>query len=235
MEDLYIGIEFAKGTDEVKKLLSVIQRKTNEVLPQDSGIGIKLISETGARRIVKFSFEYAVANGRKKVSAVHKANIMKLADGLFLDCFREIAEGYPDIEATDSIVDAACMRLVMDPHQFDVVVMENLYGDILSDLCAGLVGGLGVTPGANIGAGVAVFEAVHGSAPDIAGKGIANPVGMILSTAMMFRYSLARPDVATRIERAVERAIEAGHRTPDLGGKATSAGLTDAILRELRQ
>jgi isocitrate dehydrogenase (NAD+) len=183
-------------------------------------------------RICRFAFEYAKRRGRAKVTAVHKANIMKLADGLFLDCFHEVAAGYPAIEATDCTVDAACMKLVMNPHQFDVVVMENLYGDILSDLCAGLVGGLGVTPGANIGDGVAVFEAVHGSAPDIAGKNLANPTALLCSSVLLLRH-LGNDDVADRVMGAVRRTLADGVRTRDLGGTASTSEYTEAVVARL--
>ncbi|MBI4284222.1 MAG: isocitrate/isopropylmalate dehydrogenase family protein, partial [Chloroflexi bacterium] len=161
-EDLYAGIEFARGAAETKKLLAFIGQYAAEKVPADSGISIKLISETGSRRIVKFAFDYARANGRKKVSAIHKANIMKFTDGLFLDVAREVARSYSDIEFEDRIVDELCTHLVQRPHEFDVLVLPNLYGDIVSDLCAGLVGGLGVAPGANIGDKLAVFEPTHG-------------------------------------------------------------------------
>ena len=193
---------------------------------------IKIMTRSACERICRFAFEYAKRRGRKKVTAVHKANIMKLADGLFLDCFHEVAENYPEIQANDSIVDAACMRLVMDPHQFDVVVMENLYGDILSDLCAGLVGGLGVTPGANIGDGVAVFEAVHGSAPDIAGKNLANPTALLCSAVLMLRH-LDKDDVADRVMNAIRQTLSDGVRTGDLGGSASTTEYTEAVVARL--
>jgi len=193
---------------------------------------IKIMTRTACERICRFAFEYSRNRGRKKVTAVHKANIMKLADGLFLDCFHEVAEDFPEIEANDSIVDAACMRLVMDPHQFDVVVMENLYGDILSDLCAGLVGGLGVTPGANIGEGVAVFEAVHGSAPDIAGRNLANPTALLCSAVLMLRH-LGKDEVADRVMNAIRKTLADGLTTSDLGGKASTTEYTEAVVARL--
>ncbi len=208
-EDLYIGIEFAKGTTEVAKLLSFIQQSTGEKMPEDSGIGIKLISETGSRRIVKFAFEYARASGRRKVSAIHKANIMKFTDGLFLDVTREVAKSYPDIEFEDVLVDNLCAQLVQRPHQFDVLVLPNLYGDIVSDLCAGLVGGLGVAPGANIGDEIAVFEPTHGSAPRHAGLNKVNPLAMILSAVMMLRY-INEKVAADRLEAAVAEIVAEG-------------------------
>ena len=193
---------------------------------------IKIMTRTACERICRFAFEYARNRGRAKVTAVHKANIMKLADGLFLDCFYEVAKEYPEIEANDSIVDAACMRLVMDPHQFDVVVMENLYGDILSDLCAGLVGGLGVTPGANIGDGVAVFESVHGSAPDIAGRNLANPTALLCSAVLMLRH-LEKNEVADRVMNAIRKTLSDGVRTGDLGGTASTTEYTEAVVARL--
>jgi isocitrate dehydrogenase (NAD+) len=203
----------------------------HEVIP---GVveSLKIMTRAACERISRFAFAYARKRGRKKVTAVHKANIMKMADGLFLEAFYDVAKEYPDLEATDAIVDAACMRLVMDPHQFDVVVMENLYGDILSDLCAGLVGGLGVTPGANIGDGVAVFEAVHGSAPDIAGRNLANPTALLFSGVLMLRY-LDKDDVADRVNRAVRRTLEDGIKTRDLGGTASTTEYTEAVVAHL--
>jgi isocitrate dehydrogenase (NAD+) len=203
----------------------------HEVIP---GVveSLKIMTRAACERISRFAFAYARKRGRTKVTAVHKANIMKMADGLFLDAFYDVAKEYPDLEATDAIVDAACMRLVMDPHQFDVVVMENLYGDILSDLCAGLVGGLGVTPGANIGEGVAVFEAVHGSAPDIAGRNLANPTALLFSGVLMLRY-LDKDDVADRVNHAVRRTLEDGIKTRDLGGTASTTEYTEAVVKHL--
>ena len=193
---------------------------------------IKIMTRTACDRICRFAFEYAEQRGRSKVTAVHKANIMKLADGLFLDCFYKVAKEHPSIEATDSIVDAACMRLVMDPHQFDVVVMENLYGDILSDLCSGLVGGLGVTPGANIGSEAAVFEAVHGSAPDIAGMNLANPTALLCSAVLMLRH-LRKEDVADRVMAAINQTLTDGIKTRDLGGTASTTEYTEAVVARL--
>ncbi len=203
----------------------------HEVIP---GVveSIKIMTRKACLRICAFAFDYARRNGRRKVTAVHKANIMKLSDGLFLDCFREVAAGYPDIESNDVIVDAACMKLVMDPHQFDVVVMENLYGDILSDLCSGLVGGLGVTPGVNIGEGVAVFEAVHGSAPDIAGRNLANPTALLLSAVLLLRH-LGQDGPADRIDAALQRTLADGIKTRDLGGSASTTEFTEAVAARL--
>ncbi len=194
---------------------------------------LKIITEKASTRIARFAFEYARAEKRKKITAVHKANIMKMSDGLFLDCFHNVAKGYPDIEADDKIVDNACMQLVMRPEQFDIMLCENLYGDIVSDLCAGLVGGLGLVPGANIGELGAVFEAVHGSAPDIAGQGIANPTALLQSSILMLRYINER-EAADRIERAILKVFEEGKvRTRDIGGTAKTADFADAIISKM--
>jgi isocitrate dehydrogenase (NAD+) len=240
-EDLYIGIEFARGTPDTEKLLSFIQQSTGEKMPPDSAIGIKLISETGTRRIVRFAFEYARTNGRRKVSAVHKANIMKFSDGLFLDVAREVAASYPDIEFEDRIVDNLCMQLVQRPHQFDVLVLPNLYGDIVSDLCAGLVGGLGVAPGANIGDGLAVFESTHGSAPKYAGLNKVNPLALILSAVMMLRYINEQP-AADSLEAAIVAVVAEGKSvTYDLKPDRedpTAVGtseMADAIIARLKE
>jgi isocitrate dehydrogenase (NAD+) len=195
---------------------------------------IKIITEKASTRIAKYAFEYAVANNRKKVTAVHKANIMKLSDGLFLECFYNVAKNYPNIEADDKIVDNCCMQLVMRPEQFDVLVLENLYGDIVSDLCAGLIGGLGLAPGSNIGEQGAVFEAVHGSAPDIAGQGIANPTAILMSGIMMLRH-LGERDAAQKIEDAMMQVFADGEfRTKDLGGTAKTAEFANAIIDKLK-
>ena len=195
---------------------------------------IKIITEKASTRIARFAFEYARREGRKKITAVHKANIMKLSDGLFLDCFRNVAKGYPEIEADDKIIDNACMQLVMRPEQFDVMLLENLYGDIVSDLCAGLVGGLGLVPGANIGELGAVFEAVHGSAPDIAGQGIANPTALLQSGILMLRY-LNEREAAERIETAMLAVFAEGKvRTRDIGGTAKTAEFADAIIARVK-
>ncbi|MCL2818860.1 MAG: isocitrate/isopropylmalate dehydrogenase family protein [Actinomycetia bacterium] len=233
-EDLYAGIEFEAGSDDAAKLRSCLAELGGKVR-DDAAISIKPISEFGTRRIVRAAFEYALANGRKKVTCVHKANIMKHTDGLFLQIAREIAEEYAEhgIEFEDAIVDAACMRLVMDPSQFDVMVMANLYGDILSDVCAGLVGGLGIAPGANIGDNEALFEPVHGSAPKRAGQGIANPTALILSSAMMLRH-LGESEAAASIENAVADVITKRETvTYDLGGKASTEEYADAIIAAL--
>lgn len=214
-EDLYAGREVKISEDEVH--------------------GIKVITRHASTAIAKEAFDYARRCGRRKVSAVHKANIMKLADGLFLEAVRDVRKEYPEIAYEEVIVDNMCMQLVMKPQQFDVIVTENLYGDILSDLCAGLVGGLGLVPSANVGSNTAIFEAVHGSAPDIAGKGIANPIAMILSGAMMLEY-LGEQSAADRIKAAVESVLEQARRevlTPDLGGTGSTMGIADGIVTEL--
>ncbi|HEX8638995.1 MAG TPA: isocitrate dehydrogenase (NAD(+)) [Pyrinomonadaceae bacterium] len=196
---------------------------------------IKIITEKASTRIAEYAFQYAVANNRKKVSAIHKANIMKLSDGLFLDCFYNVSKKYPQIEADDKIVDNACMQLVMRPEQFDVMVLENLYGDIVSDLCAGLIGGLGLAPGSNIGEQGAVFEAVHGSAPDIAGQGVANPTAILMSGIMMLRH-IEEIDAAVRVEKAMmDVFIEGEVRTKDLGGSSKTAEFAQAIIDKLKQ
>jgi len=212
-EDLYSGLE-------------------HEVVP---GVveSLKIITERASTRIAKFAFEHATANDRKRVTAVHKANIMKLGDGMFLESTRKVSRDHTAIAYDERIVDAACMQLVMFPERFDVLVLPNLYGDIVSDLCAGLVGGLGVVPGANIGTEAAVFEAVHGSAPDIANKNLANPTALLLSGLMMLDH-LGERAAATRIREALDRVLTAGVvRTRDLGGTATTTEFTDAVCREL--
>ena len=195
---------------------------------------IKIITEKASTRIAKYAFEYAKTHSRKKVTAMHKANIMKLSDGLFLECFYNVSKGFPDIPADDKIIDNACMQLVMRPEQFDVMVLENLYGDIVSDLCAGLIGGLGLAPGANIGEQGAVFEAVHGSAPDIAGQGIANPTAIMMSGLMMLRH-LGEFDAAKRMEDALMQVFAEGNvRTRDLGGTSKTAEFANAIIEKLK-
>jgi isocitrate dehydrogenase (NAD+) len=212
-EDLYSGLE-------------------HEVVP---GVveSLKIITDRASRRIARFAFEYARREGRKRITAIHKANIMKLSDGLFLRCFREVAEDYPEIKADDLIVDNTCMQLVINPTQFDVLLLENLYGDIVSDLCAGLIGGLGVAPGANIGEEIAVFEAVHGAAPTIAGRGIANPTALLLSAVLMLKH-LNERERATKVQSALEKVLAEGKvLTRDLDGQATTLQFTDAIIRAL--
>ena len=212
-EDLYAGLE-------------------HEIVP---GVveSLKIITAEASTRVAAFAFEYARRHGRKRVTAIHKANIMKLADGLFLSCFHQVASGYTDIRSDERIVDAACMHLVMNPSQFDVLVLPNLYGDIVSDLCAGLVGGLGVVPGANLGTEIGVFEAVHGSAPDIAGKGIANPMALLHSAVLMLRH-IDEGTIADRIMSALARVLSEGRiRTRDLGGSAGTMEFADAVCERL--
>ena len=192
-----------------------------------------VITRAGSERIARFAFDVARREGRKKVTAVHKANILKTTSGLFLDVTREVAQDYPDIEFNDLIVDNTCMQLVMNPHQFDVIVTTNLFGDILSDLCAGLVGGLGMAPGANIGTDTAIFEAVHGSAPDIAGKNIANPCALMLAAALMLSH-LGQEDAARRVRDAIRQTISAHDRlTPDLGGQSGTDAFTESLISRL--
>jgi isocitrate dehydrogenase (NAD+) len=209
-EDLYSGIEHVVVPGVVES--------------------IKIITEKASTRVSRYAFEYARRENRKKVTAVHKANIMKLSDGLFLDCFYKVAKDYAEIEADDKIVDNACMQLVMRPEQFDIMLLENLYGDIVSDLCAGLIGGLGLVPGANIGELGAVFEAVHGSAPDIAGQGIANPTALLQSGILMLRHINER-EAAERVEKAMLKVFEEGKvRTRDIGGQASTGDFAAAII-----
>ncbi len=229
-EDLYAGIEFAEGSDGARKLIEFAAAEGAGVIRPDSGISLKPISITGTRRIVKYAFDYAIANGRKKVTAVHKANILKHSDGLFLRVAREVADEYKDsgIIFEDYIVDATCMQLVLHPEWWDVLVLPNLYGDILSDLAAGLVGGLGIAPGANIGTDCAVFEPTHGSAPKYAGKDMANPTAEILSAVLMLKH-LGETDAAARILAAVRAVIGEGERvTYDI--KRSVTGSTDGAV-----
>jgi len=212
-EDLYAGVEHMVG--------------------EDAAESIKIITRKGSERIVRFAFEYALREGRRKVTAVHKANIMKCTDGLFLSVARSVAEQYPTIAFEDMIVDAMCMKLVQSPHQYDVLVMPNLYGDIVSDLCSGLVGGLGMAPGANIGAGIAVFEPVHGSAPRRAGQNIANPTATMLSGVLMLKH-IGETQAAARLEQAIAEVLKEGKSvTYDLGGTATTSGFADAVIARL--
>jgi isocitrate dehydrogenase (NAD+) len=226
----FSGIDLVIVRENTEDLYSGLE---HEVVP---GVveSLKIISEKASRRIAEFAFRHARANGRKKVTAVHKANIMKLGDGLFLRCVRDVARQNGDVAYDERIVDAACMQLVMKPETFDVLVLPNLYGDIVSDLCAGLVGGLGVVPGANLGHEAAVFEAVHGSAPDIAGKNLANPTALLLSALMMLDH-LGETTAAQSIRRALERVLATGAvRTRDLGGTATTAEFTTAVCEALQ-
>jgi isocitrate dehydrogenase (NAD+) len=236
-EDLYGGIEFARGASETKKLLDFVVDVTGKKMNKDSAVSLKVISQTASRRIVKFAFDYARQNGRRKVTAVHKANILKFSDGLFLDTAREVAKEHNDIEFNDMLVDAICMELVRKPQLFDVLVLPNLYGDIISDLCAGLVGGMGIPPGANIGDEVAIFEPTHGSAPKYAGKNKVNPMAMMLSGVMMLRH-LGEKDSADRLESAIAKVIAEGKNvTYDLKlDPATAMGtsqVADAVIEKL--
>ena len=210
MEDLYAGVEFAKGSEGAKKLIELAAETGAGIIAPDSGISIKSISVTGTRRIVKYAFEYARANHRRKVTAVHKANILKFTDGLFLQVASEVAKEYPEIDFDDRIVDNMCMQLVQKPELYDVLVLPNLFGDILSDLAAGLVGGLGVAPGGNFGEeGVALFEPTHGSAPKYAGQNKVNPSATILSGMLMLRH-LGERDAADRLEKAFAAVVAEG-------------------------
>lgn len=229
-EDLYAGIEFDEGAAEVEELSQLVERSGQKAFAADSAISIKPISIAKSRRIVEYAFEYARRCGRKKVTAVHKANIMKATDGLFLRVAREVAANYPDIEFNDKIVDATCMGLVQNPNDFDVLVLPNLYGDIVSDLCAGLVGGLGMAPGSNIGADCAIFEATHGSAPDIAGQDIANPTAEILSAAMMLDH-LGENDAANRIRAAVSATLDEGEQVTGDVRRAQTGSVEGAVAR----
>lgn len=244
--DLYANVRPVKALPNVKcrypELDLVIVRENTEGLY--SGIehivipgvieSLRIITEKASTRISRYAFQYARDNGRKRVTAVHKANIMKLSDGLFLECFYNIAKDFPEIEADDKIIDNCSMQLVMRPEQFDVLVMENLFGDILSDLCAGLIGGLGLAPGANIGELGAVFEAVHGSAPDIAGQGIANPTALMLSAIQMLRY-IGEKDAADRVQAAMFAVFEEGTTiTKDLGGNARTDEFARAIEEKIK-
>lgn len=212
-EDLYKGIEY--------------------MLTDDIANGVKLITRDASLRICRFAFDYARRHGRKKVTAVHKANIMKLTDGLFLNCFRQVAADYPEIEADDVIIDALCMKLVQKPEQFDVMVAPNLYGDIISDLCAGLVGGLGFAPSANIGDKVRIYEAVHGSAPDIAGKNLANPSAILMAFAMMLK-DLGQAGAADRLNNAIQAQVAEGKVvTADIGGTAATTEFTQSVIARL--
>ncbi|HEX9122916.1 MAG TPA: isocitrate/isopropylmalate dehydrogenase family protein [Actinomycetota bacterium] len=233
-EDLYAGIEFEREAQETKQLREELRRLSGIEVRDDAGITLKPISVTGARRIVRFAFEHARANSRRKVTLGHKANIMLFSDGLFLRIAQEEALGHPDVAFEEMQIDHLSMRLTRSPEDFDVLLLPNLYGDILSDLCAGLVGGLGLAAGANLGWEYAVFEPVHGSAPDIAGKGRANPVAMILSGAMMLRH-LGEAGAADAVTRAVDVVLSAGRvRTRDLGGTASTEEMAEAVTKALR-
>jgi isocitrate dehydrogenase (NAD+) len=235
-EDLYEGIEFEVGSKQAMKLRGYLNYEHNYRLRPDSGISIKPISVTATRAIVEFAFDYAKRHRRRKVTLGHKANIMKFSDGLWLETGEEVQRNYRDVGFDAMHVDEMAMTLVWDPHELDVIVLPNLYGDIISDLCAGLIGGLGVAPGMNVGLGHAVFEPTHGSAPDIAGKGLANPIAMILSAVLMLRH-LGLTEPARRLERAVGTVLSSGKaRTGDLqpnGEPATTNQVADAIVEAL--
>jgi isocitrate dehydrogenase (NAD+) len=226
----YEGIDIVLVRENTEDLYSGLE---HEVVP---GVveSLKIITERASTRIAKFAFDYAKRNERKKIHAIHKANIMKLSDGLFLKSIRAVAEKYPEIEYKEMIVDNACMQIVMKPEQFDMLLLPNLYGDVMSDLAAGLVGGLGVVPSANIGDECAMFEAVHGTAPDIAGKGLANPTALLMSSILMLDY-LGERSAARRIESALEKVYkEARHTTHDVGGKAGTDEFTDAVIAAIQ-
>ncbi len=239
-EDLYSGIEFARDTLGNASLAKLIQETTKTTVKEDSGFSIKVISETASRRIVKFAFEYARANKRKKVSAAHKANILKFSDGIFLAAARKVAKEYADIEFEDVVIDALCMRLIRNPGQYDVIVLPNLYGDIVSDLCAGLIGGLGLAPGANLSDNIAVFEPTHGSAPKYAGRNKVNPMAMMLSATMMLRH-LGEIKAGNNLEKAVAAVIAEGKCvTYDLitdpgQSAATTSEVADAVIDKLKK
>jgi isocitrate dehydrogenase (NAD+) len=238
-EDLYAGIEYEQGSADAEELLRWIESKGGRLRWRDAGISIKPISVTGTRRIFEFAFEYARRNGRRKLTAVHKANIMKFSDGLWLRVAREVAERNPDIEFDDRIVDNMCMQLVQRPEEYDVLVLPNLYGDVLSDLCAGMIGGLGLAPGANYGEGVAVFEPTHGSAPKYAGQNKVNPMAQLLSGMLMLRH-LDEQEAADRLESAIAEVIREGASvtydmkpTRDDPTAVGTSDVADAIIEKL--
>jgi isocitrate dehydrogenase (NAD+) len=232
-EDLYQGIEFERGTPGQERLRAKIAELSDFRIREDAGVTLKPISVAGTRRIVNFAFDFARWNGRHLVTVGHKANVMRFSDGLFLTTAREEAANHFDVEYREAQIDHLSMRLTREPEMVDVLLLPNLYGDILSDLGAGLVGGLGLLPGANLGWEFAVFEPVHGSAPDIAGKGLANPIAMILSAAMMLTH-LGERSAAVEVERAVDRVLEdAEVRTPDLGGGSSTEEFAAAVVRAL--
>jgi isocitrate dehydrogenase (NAD+) len=238
-EDLYAGIEYEEGSAEAGELIEWIKAKGGKLAHDDAGISIKPISVTGTRRIVEFAFDYARRNGRRKVTAVHKANIMKFSDGLYLRVAREVAEENDDIEFDDRIVDNMCMQLVQRPEEYDVLVLPNLYGDVVSDLCAGMIGGLGLAPGANFGEGIAIFEPTHGSAPKYAGQNKVNPMAQMLSGMLMLRH-LEEQEAADSLEQAIAEVIREGKsltydmkpRRDDPTAVGTSQ-VADAIVEKL--
>jgi len=240
-EDLYSGIEFEQGAPDTARLIELILETKGKVIGGDTSFSLKMISQTASRRIVKFAFDYAQANDRKKVTAVHKANIMKFSDGLFLAIATEVAKEYPNIEFDSIIVDTLCMQLVRRPQQFDVLVLPNLYGDLISELCAGMVGGLGVAPGANLGDDIAIFEPTHGSAPKYTGQNKVNPIAMMLSGVMMLRH-LGETKNADRLEKAIADVIAEGKNvTYDLKPNVPNARVVgtsqvaDAVIEKLEQ
>ena len=229
LNNRFTGVDLVIVRENTEGLYRGIE---HEVVP---GVveSIKVITEKASTRIARFAFEYALKNGRKRITAVHKANIMKMSDGLFLDCFRKVAKEYPEILADDRIIDNLCMQLVINPEKYDILLLENLYGDIVSDLAAGLVGGLGVVPGANIGENGAVFEAVHGSAPDIAGMNVANPLALMSSALLMLNY-LDLPGPSARLGNALHQVVVVDNfRTKDLGGTASTTEFTEAVVRAI--
>jgi isocitrate dehydrogenase (NAD+) len=239
-EDLYAGIEYEKGTPEAEGLVRFINRQKGEVVREDAGLSIKPITGYGTRRIVAFAFEYARKYKRKKVTVAHKANIMKFSDGLFLSTAREVARQYTDIEFQDALIDNLCMQLVRRPQEYDIIAAPNLYGDIISDLCAGLVGGLGLAPGANIGEGIALFEPTHGSAPKYTGQNRVNPMAMMLSGMLMLQH-LGEARAADRLERSIAAVIKEGKsvtydmksRRDDPNAVGTSQ-VADAVIEKLK-
>jgi isocitrate dehydrogenase (NAD+) len=238
-EDLYAGIEYEQGTPEVEELISWIEAHGGKLRHRDAGISIKPLSISGTRRIVEFAFDYARRNNRRKVTAVHKANIMKFSDGLYLHVAREVAAENPDVEFDDRIVDNMCMQLVQRPEEYDVLVLPNLYGDVLSDLCAGMIGGLGLAPGANYGENVAVFEPTHGSAPKYAGQNRVNPMAQLLSGMLMLRH-LGEREAADRLEKAIAEVIREGRSvtydmkpTRDDPTAVGTSEVADAIIDQL--
>jgi isocitrate dehydrogenase (NAD+) len=238
-EDLYAGIEYEEGTDEARELIEWIESKGGKLRNRDAGISIKPISITGTRRIVQFAFDYARRHGRRKVTAVHKANIMKFSDGLYLRVAREVAAENDDVEFDDRIVDNMCMQLVQRPEEYDVLVLPNLYGDVVSDLAAGMIGGLGMAPGANFGEGIAIFEPTHGSAPKYAGQNKVNPMAQMLSGMLMLRH-LGENDAADRLEDAIAEVIREGRSvtydmkpTRDDPTAVGTSEVADAIVEKL--
>lgn len=238
-EGLYIGIEYDVGEPETARLAALVQETRGKTVANDAAVSLRVISDAGSRRIVRFAFDYARANGRNKVTAVHKSNILKYSDGVFLRAAQAVAKEYPDIEFTDVLLDACCMQLAKRPQQFDVLVTPNFYGDLLSDLCAGLVGGLGLAPGANIGDGIAVFEPTHGSAPKYAGLNKVNPIATMLSGVLMLRY-LGETSAAESLEGAIASVLSEGKSvTYDMKADrddmtaVTTSEVADAVIEKL--